>query len=87
MAEAYFDNKHREAAYNVQRRQKTIEAFNRLPEEFTNDDVMHCFNLNSQGAARSKARRLLQDHLIERVGEEPAGSQRSLYRKTGRMML
>ena len=34
MAEAYFDNKLKDASVNVQRRQKTYEAFSRLPEEF-----------------------------------------------------
>ena len=88
MAEAYFDNKHREAAVNVQRRQKTIEAFSRLPEEFTNEDVMRCFNLNSEGAARSKVRRLQQDHLIEKVNDaRQSGTKISIYRKTGVLML
>ena len=39
----YFDNKEKEASVNVQRRGKTVEAFNRLPEEFTTEDVMRCF--------------------------------------------
>ena len=88
LAESYFDNKHREAAVNVQRRQKTIEAFSRLPEEFTNEDVMRCFNLSSAGAARSKTRRLMKDHLIEKTADETAeGIQMAVYRKTGKMML
>ena len=88
LAESYFDNKHREAAVNVQRRQKTIEAFSRLPEEFTNEDVMRCFNLNSAGAARSKTRRLMKDHLIEKIADETTdGIQMAVYRKTGKMML
>ena len=88
LAETYFDNKHREAAVNVQRRQKTIEAFSRLPEEFTNEDVMRCFNLNSAGAARSKTRRLMKDHLIEKITDETTeGIQMAVYRKTGKMML
>ena len=88
LAENYFDNKTREAAVNVQRRQKTIEAFSRLPEEFTNEDVMRCFNLNSAGAARSKTRRLMKDHLIEKIADETTeGIQMAVYRKTGKMML
>ena len=88
MAENYFDNKHREAAVNVQRRQKTIEAFNRMPEEFTNEDVMRCFGLTSDGAVRSKVRRLLQDHLIEKVTDaRQTGTKISVYRKTGLLML
>ena len=88
MAEAYFDNKHREAAVNVQRHQKTIEAFSRLPEEFTNEDVMRCFNLSSMGAVYSKVRRLQQDHLIEKVDDaRHSGEEKSVFRKTGVQML
>ena len=88
MAEAYFDNKTKEASVNVQRRQKTYEGFSRLPEEFTNEDVMRCFNLNSEGAARMRASRLLNDHLIEKVSDG-RGNEKGLtiYRKTGASML
>ena len=88
MAENYFDNRHREGAVNVQRRPKTIEAFNRLPEEFTNEDVMRCFKLNSDGAIHSKVRRLQQDHLIEKVNDaRQSGTKITIYRKTGVLML
>ena len=88
MAENYFDNKHREAAVNIQRRPKTIEAFNRLPDEFNNEDVMRCFNLNTDGAVRSKVRRLQQDRLIEKVDDaRQSGTTKTVYRKTGVIML
>ena len=88
MAEAYFDNKLKDASVNVQRRQKTYEGFARLPEEFTNKDVMRCFNLSSEGAARMKIKRLLSDHLIEKLGDgRQAGASKSTYRKTGYIML
>ena len=88
MAENYFDNKLRDASVNVQRKQKTFEAFSRLPEEFTNEDVMRCFNLSSEGAARMKIKRLLSDHLIEKLGDgRQAGASKSNYRKTGNLML
>ena len=86
MAENYFDNKLKEASANVQRRQKTFEGFERLPEEFTNEDVMRCFNLGSEGSARSKTSRLLRDHLVEKVREEK-GQQKALFRKTGTILL
>ena len=86
MAEAYFDNKLKDASVNVQRRQKTIETFNRLPEEFTIEDVIRCFNLGSDASARKKVTRLQRDHLIEKIGEEK-GHQKALYRKTGTIML
>ena len=88
MAENYFDNKEKEASVNVQRRGKTVEAFNRLPDEFTIEDVMRCFNLSSEGAARMKIKRLQSDHLIEKLGDgRKAGTSKSSYRKTGNLML
>ncbi len=86
MAEAYFDNKLKDASVNVQRKQKTFEAFARLPEEFTNEDVMRCFNLSSESSARSKTSRLIRDHLVEKVREEK-GTAKALFRKTGTIIL
>ena len=88
MAEAYFENKLRDASVNVQRQQKTIEAFNRLPEEFTSEDVMRCFNLSSEGAARVRIKRLVSDHLIEKLNDARSKAGKlSSFRKTGTMML
>ena len=88
MAEAYFDNKLKDASVNIQRRQKTIDAFNRLPEAFTIDDVVRCFSLNNLSAARTRVIRLQKDHLAERVGEfVENGTTKAKYRKTGVMML
>ena len=88
MAEAYFENKLRDASVNVQRQQKTIEAFSRLPEQFATEDVMRCFNLSSEGATRMKIKRLMGDHLIEKVNDGRKKSEGlALYRKTGTMML
>ncbi|MBO4641689.1 MAG: hypothetical protein J5661_02375, partial [Bacteroidaceae bacterium] len=88
MAENYFDNKWREANMNVQRQQKTIEAFNRLPEEFTNEDVMRCFQLNSENSVRVKIKRLMDDHLAKKARKikEDKG-YKTIYRKTGNIIL
>ena len=86
MAEAYFDNKLKDASVNVQRKQKTYEAFSRLPEEFTNEDVMRCFNLSSTSSARGKVSRLIRDHLVEKIREE-RGTAPALYHKTGTIIL
>ena len=88
MAEAYFDNKLRDASVNVQRRQKTFEGFSKLPEEFTAKDVVRCFNLNNEGAARIRIVRLVNDHLVEKIGSfAENGTSKSLYKKTGVLML
>ena len=82
LAEAYFDNKLKDASVNVKRKQKTFEAFARLPEEFTNEDVIRCFNLASLSSARGKVSRLVRDHLVEKIREE-RGKIPALYHKTG----
>ena len=88
MAEAYFDNKLKDASVNIQRRQKTIDAFNRLPDAFTIDDVVRCFSLSNLSAARARVIRLQKDHLAERDGEfVENGTTKAKYRKTGVMML
>ena len=88
MAEAYFDNKLKDASVNVQRRQKTIDGFERLPEEFTIGDVVRCFNLSTEGAARMKIKRLQSDHLVEKTSDgRQAGITKGGYRKTGILML
>ena len=84
MAEAYFDNKLKDASVNVQRRQKTYDGFARLPEEFTVDDVMRCFDLTNHEAVRKRVYRLTKDHLIEKIGLSEVGTK---YRKTGVQML
>jgi hypothetical protein len=86
MAETYFDNKQREANVNLRRNQKTIEAFNRLPQEFTVEDVMRCFHQNGD-AVRVKIHRLLKDRMIEKLDEyKENGKTKVRYRKTGMMM-
>ncbi|MCK8623015.1 hypothetical protein [Prevotella sp. E13-27] len=88
MAEAYFDNKLKDASVNVQRRQKTYEAFSRLPEEFTIDDVMRCFGLAQNNSARARVFRLIKDGLIEKVDEfVENGTTKAKYKKTGTVMI
>ena len=88
LAEQYFDNKTKEASTNVQHRKKTMESFARLPEEFTNDDVMRCFGLSSDGAIRVKVKRLLDDRLIVKtVDGRQAINGKPRYRKTGALIL
>ena len=82
LAEAYFDNKLKDASVNVMRRQKTLEGFNRLPEEFTAEDVMRIYKLSSTGSARMKISRFQKDHIVEKMGTVKGLAR---YRKTGQM--
>ena len=87
MAEAYFDNKLKDASVNVQRKSRTIEAFNRLPEEFTIDDVMRCFGVSVE-SARVRASRLMKDHLILKLEDfKENGQYKAKYKKTSVIML
>ena len=87
MAENYFDNKLKDASVNVQRRQKTLEGFERLPDVFTTEDVVRCFQLRNVAAAYMRISRLQKDHLIEKDEEfAVSGTTKSRYRKTGVMM-
>ena len=87
MAEAYFDNKLKNASVNVQRKSRTIEAFNRLPEEFTIDDVMRCFGVSIE-SARVRASRLMKDRLIIKLEEfKEKGQYKAKYKKTSVIML
>ena len=87
MAEAYFDNKLKDASVNVQRRSKTIDAFNRLPEEFTIDDVVRCFDVSVE-SARVRASRLMKDRLIVKMEDyKENGQYKAKYKKTSVMML
>ena len=80
MAEAYFDNKLRDASVNVQRRQKTLDGFAMLPETFSTEDVMRCFGYRNEDAARKRVSLLMADHLANR-------EKKGLYRKTCAMAI
>jgi len=88
MAENYFDNQQAEDASTKTHRLKTVEGFNKLPKEFTVEDVMRCFNLGSDASARNKAMRLQRDHIIEKYEDfVENGKLKSKFRKTGTLML
>jgi len=88
MAEHYFDNKLRDAHVNVQRRQKTLEAFNQLPEEFTTEDIVRCFQIKKLSSAHTRLSRLIADKLVEKSSDYlENGTTKARYRKTGILML
>ena len=86
MAEKYFDDQLRDISVNTHRKDKTIEAFGRLPEEFVIDDIMSCFGLNNDSSARSRVKRLIKDHLVVKVDEyHDNGTTKAVYKKIGIM--
>nr|MCR5239693.1 hypothetical protein [Prevotella sp.] len=83
LAEKYFDDQMREISVNAHRNSKTIENFNRLPDEFTVEDVMQCFAIGKENIARVKISRLIKDNFVEKIGEYPDnGSSKAVYQKT-----
>ena len=88
LAENYFVEANNEANVNLRRQQKTFEGFERLPEEFTVEDVMRCFQLNGESAVRMRIMRLTKDHLVEKIGSRKDGNTyKAIYRKTGNAMM
>ena len=72
---------------NAHRKQRIIDAFERLPEEFTVDDATRCFSLANDTVARVKISRLIKDRLVEKAGEfVENGTTKAVFKKTGRAM-
>ena len=81
LAEKYFDDKLRDVNANRCHNQKTIEGYNRLPDEFTINDVMKCF-LQGYNTAKSKIKRLLKDGAVVKSGEfVENGTTKAMYKK------
>uniref|UniRef100_UPI0009DDF234 hypothetical protein n=1 Tax=Prevotella sp. P6B1 TaxID=1410613 RepID=UPI0009DDF234 len=68
LAEKYFDDKLRDAATNRRHHQRTIDEYNKLPKEFSIDDVARLFQISIY-TARTRVRRLMEDNAIEKCGE------------------
>ena len=67
MAEAYFDNQHKEKLAYRPRKQKSMTCFENLPTEFTYKDVMRIYALPTE-SARKVISRMNRDKLIEKTG-------------------
>ena len=59
-----------------------------LPDEFTVEDAVRCFNLANDSAARVKINRLIKDHLVEKSGDfVKNGTTKAIFKKTGRLAI
>ena len=87
MAEKYFDDQMRDNVANVRHNSKIIECFNRLPDEFSVEDMMLCFSIAKDNIARARISRLVKDHFVEKVGDYVEnGTTKAIYQKTGKVM-
>ena len=87
LAEKYFDDQLRDSLANVRHANKIIECFNRLPDEFSVEDMMVCFSIAKDNIARARISRLVKDHYVEKVGDYVEnGTTKAVYQKTGKAM-
>ena len=87
MAERMFYRSQNGDSVDMRYKRKTYEAFARLSEVFTAKNVMQCFGLKSEGAARTRIARLTKDHLVEKVEDfKENGTTKARYKKTGVIM-
>ena len=70
MAEKYFDDMNNDVQISGKRhQQRSVDGFNRLPDVFTRQDVMKCFNYRNESGVNSKIKRLLEAKMAEKCGD------------------
>jgi hypothetical protein len=68
MAEKYFDDLNNDVQITGKRhRQKSVAGYERLPEVFTREDVMRCFNYVNSSSVSMKLKRLESESIIEKI--------------------
>ena len=78
----------KEASMKHQHHQKTKDGFKRLPEEFTYQDVMRCFDLKLINAARMRINRLIKDGLVKKADDVNVnGHSCAAFVKTDKIMI
>ena len=89
LAEKYFDDMNGDVQVTGSRhRQKSVDGYNRLPEEFSKEDVIHCFGYKGDSSAFVKIKRLMDKGLIEKYEEtDKDGHVCTKYRKLSKMGL
>ena len=79
LAEKYFEDMNNDVQINGKRHyRKSVDGYNRLPSEFTSDDIARCFSYDNVKSIRTKIRRLIEDRMIEKVEDK---NEKNLYKK------
>ena len=79
MAEKYFTDMNNDVQITGKRRsQASINGFNQLPDTFTREDVVRCFNYDKVKAADKKIERLISEAFIVRINE---GNDKGKFKK------
>ena len=84
LAEKYFDDMNNDVQFTGKRhQQKSVDGYNRLPDVFTKEDVMKCFGYDSENSMKTKIKRLISSHQIERI---TSGANKGNYRKLNKLL-
>ena len=84
MAEKYFDDMNSDVQISGKRhQQRSVEGYNRLPDEFTLENVKICFGYERDNTAEVKIKRLRDEHMIERIDSDGV----TKYRKIQKMVV
>jgi hypothetical protein len=79
MAEKYFDDMNNDVQFTGKRHnQKSVDGYNKLPNEFTRADVGRCFGYKNENSITKKISRLIQSHTIEQIGDSDEKKYRKL---------
>ena len=85
LAEKYFDDMNNDVQFTGKRhQQKSVEGYNRLPDVFTKEDVMKCFGYDSENSMKTKIKRLISSHQIEKI---TSGDNKGKYRKLSKLLV
>ena len=70
MAEKYFTDMNNDVSItDTNVKQKSVEGFSKLPDPFTKEDVMRCFEISNPDSARKKIYRFIKKKCIEQITE------------------
>lgn len=68
IAEKYFDDMNNDVQITGKRhQQRSVDGYNRLPDVFTREDVMKCFNYDNDSSVNTKISRMMNSHQIEKI--------------------
>ncbi len=86
MAEKYFDDMNNDVQITGKRhQQRSVEGYNRLPNEFTKEDVIKCFGYEKESSVRGKLKRLIDCGMVEKLEEEENGCVMVKYKKISKL--
>ena len=89
LAEKYFDDMNNDVQITGKRhQQKSVDGYNRLPDEFTKEDVDRCFGYKNEDSGYMKIKRLQESGMVALFEEiMQNGRMHRRYRKVNKMVI